>query len=469
MPRRLVAASSFAALGCADPTAANEWKRERPLAPEIVATVVAANPHNALSALVKVRARHGDSAWVHVAAHDAAAADAVMAPAARLTSDTATVLVLGLHPERRYVVRVGVGGPGGVVLGEPLSFTSGPLPPDLPRYGAGGDDPSPGYVVFAAGRYGVVIDNGGRVVWYREFPWNVGLSFMAQPNGRFVLRPQTPDPGDLEPWLEVHPSGAVTRTLGCVGALQPRPHDLIAAPDGGYWIMCDETRVMDLGALGGAANAVVTGTAVQHVGADGTLRFQWSPFDHFALTDLDPALRSEPTVNWTHGNAIDLDPQVNLLVSFRNLSEITSIDTRTGNVRWRLGGRANKFTLPVGSTSMFAGQHGVRARADGSLLVFDNGGDPSESRSEHYHLDHVLQRARTIGSYGSATRALTTIGGSVQDLPGGRTLVSFGTAGRVEEYDASGRLTWEVFGHAGYVFRAQRIASLYAPGIGTAR
>ena len=64
---------------------------------------------------------------------------------------------------------------------------------------------------------------------------------------------------------------------------------------------------------------------------------------------------------------------------------------------------------------------------------------------------------------------MTQIGGSVQELAGGRTLVSFGTAGRVEEFDRDGGVVWRIAGTPGYVFRAQRIASLYAPGVGTAR
>jgi hypothetical protein len=72
-------------------------------------------------------------------------------------------------------------------------------------------------------------------------------------------------------------------------------------------------------------------------------------------------------------------------------------------------------------------------------------------------------------SYSSVPGVVTLIGGSVQSLPEGRTLVSFGTAGRVEEYDSAGRVTWRIEGNPGYVFRAQRIRSLYAPGVGTTR
>ena len=81
----------------------------------------------------------------------------------------------------------------------------------------------------------------------------------------------------------------------------------------------------------------------------------------------------------------------------------------------------------------------------------------------------VGANGRRVHSYGSIPGVTTHIGGSVQPLAGGRTLVSFGTEGRVEEYDAQGRLTWSTQGNAGYVFRAQRIRSLYAPGVGTAR
>jgi hypothetical protein len=41
-------------------------------------------------------------------------------------------------------------------------------------------------------------------------------------------------------------------------------------------------------------------------------------------------------------------------------------------------------------------------------------------------------------------------------------LVSFGSGARVEEYDASGTVVWRIE-HPGYVFRAQRILSLYHP------
>ncbi len=448
---------------------ANEPGVSPPLPPAIDAAAAAANAHNALSAVVSVRVRHADSVIVRFHLGDAVTAGDSVTPAVTTVGDVVRISVLGLLPASRYVLRAVAYGPGGIVHGDALDLTTGPLPSDLPSYVASGPDPSPGYVVFAAGKYGVVIDNTGRVVWYRHFPDGPGLTFMAQPTARYVARPPTPEPADLEPWVELDPLGNITRTLTCARGLRPRLHDLMLEPDGSYRIMCDETRTMDLTAVGGLSDARVTGTVVQHVGAAGDLLFHWSPFDHFEITDLDPAERTGATVNWTHGNALDLDSDGNWLVSFRSLGEITKIDARTGAVIWRMGGLRNQFTFLDTPMPAFSRQHSARASAPGALVLLNNLGDPAESRAERYTVDGATRTARLAHSYGSIPGVVTQIGGGVQALASGRTLVSFGTAGRVEEYDAAGRVVWRIEGHAGYVFRAQRIRSLYAPGVGTAR
>jgi hypothetical protein len=103
----------------------------------------------------------------------------------------------------------------------------------------------------------------------------------------------------------------------------------------------------------------VTGTVVQHLDPAGGLLFEWSPFDHFDITDVDQETRSGAAVNWTHGNSLDMDADGNLLVSFRSLSEVTKIDARTGAVLWRMGGSRNQFTFPD-SGPPFLRQHRVR-------------------------------------------------------------------------------------------------------------
>jgi len=436
--------------------------------PVIAMTSVAGNPDNVLSAVVHTEVSGADSVAVRFRLAGAAAADSVT-PFSPATAGSMELPMLGLLPDAVYSIRVEAIGAGGSVRGKLVQLTTPPLPSDVPRFTTIGPDPSPGYVVFAAGLYGLVIDNTGRVVWYHRFATGLGLNFAAQPAGRYVARLVTPDPADIEPWIELGPLGTPTRTLACALGLQPRFHDLLVEADGDYWIMCDEARTLDLTAIGGMRSARVIGTAVQHIAANGALRMHWSPFDHFAITDVGPELRADTVVNWTHGNALDVDADGNLLVSFRNLNEITKIDVTTGQVIWRLGGRRNQFTFVDTPMPPFSQQHSVRSVGAGSLLLLDNVGNPSETGAERYVLDEQAMTARLARSYTSQPRVVTQIGGSTQPLPRGRTLVSFGTAGRVEEYDAEGRVVWRIEGNAGYVFRAQRIPSLYSPGVHAAR
>jgi hypothetical protein len=436
-----------------------------PEPPVLEAPAVGTRSENVLSAMVTGRVRFADSVAVRYGTIDGAL-DSVT-PAVAATDGQIALPVFGLLPDTAYELRLIVYGEGGTISSQPLHTSTGSLPADLPRFRAGGIAPSPGYVLFAAGIYGLVIDNTGRVVWYVRFEAGPSLNFQAQPNGRYIARPFTPDTSDLRPVLEFDPLGTLTRRLGCARGLGARFHDLLVQPDGSYWLMCDETRVMDLATVGGMAGAAVTGTVVQHLDPAGGLRFEWSPFDHFEITDVDQETRSGSAVNWTHGNALDLDAEGDLLVSFRSLSEITKIDTRTGAVLWRMGGRRNQFAFD-GSGVPFLRQHGVRL-VDGELVLLDNFGEAEGSRAERYMLDGAGRTARLTGTYLPTAATRASLGGTTQSLPGRHTLVAFGDGGVVQEYDGEGEVVWEIEGDAGYVFRAQRIRSLYHPGIGLAR
>ena len=435
--------------------------------PEIVASAITSRSENVLAASAIVGVRNADSVAVRFGL--AGSPLDVATPAVIPTDDAAVVPVLGLMPASGYDALVIAYGGGTSTMSDTLRFSTGTLPDDLPAYTAGGIDPSPGFVAFAAGRYGLVIDNTGRVVWYHRFPKSPGLNFQPQPTGRYVALPPPATAGDAPQWIELDPLGRVTRTLGCARGLTPRFHDLLGRTDGSYWIMCDETRTIDLSAFGGTADAQVTGTVVQHVGADGALLFEWSPFDHLHVADLPPEQLGAPGVNWTHGNAIDVDEDGDLYVSFRNLSEIVKIDGRSGSVLWRLGGSHSDLTLENAVAPAFARQHGLRLTDEGELLLLDNLGDPTGSRARRFVIDESVLKVRLMASYGSVPPVVALLGGTTQPLPGGRTLVAFGNGGRVEEYDASGRVVWRIEGEPGYIFRAQRISSLYAPGAGARR
>jgi hypothetical protein len=439
---------------------------EECLLPTIVSTSHDANPTNVLSRLVKVATHDADSVAIRFGVDDAMGD---VTPSFTPVADSIVAPVLGLLPETSYRSQIVAFNRCGITAGSVMSFTTGTLPSNLPSYRTSGSAPAPGYIAFAAGEYGIVIDNSGRVVWYRHFAGGVGLNFQPQPNGRYTVRPNAPA-GQQGRWLEIDPLGNITRTLTCAQEMQPRLHDMIALSDGSYWMLCDEVRIVDLSAQGRSTETRVTGTGVQWRRSTGEILFQWSPFDHLEidLGILDAIDLSGTSINWTHGNALDLDSAGNLLVSFRNLSEVTKINTITGAVMWRMGGMRNQFSFANVATPAFTRQHGVRFIGSGRLMLLDNLGE-SRSRTEHYDFDEAARTARMTGSYVSTGGVIAQIGGSTQALSAGHTLVSFGNGGGVEEYDATGNLVWKIDGNPGYVFRAQRITSLYKPGIGDRR
>ena len=391
-------------------------------------------------------------------------------PAFTSISESSALPVLGLYASTSYHAQLIAMNACGSTAGDVVSFSTGGLPSDIPSYRASGISPQSGYIVFAAGNYGIVIDNSGRIVWYHHFPNGPGLNFQAQPNGRYTARPPS-SAGQIAKWIELDPLGDTTRALTCGRNLQPRLHDMIARPDGSYWMICDEVRTIDLSAQGRSSQSRVTGAVVQKLSPSGDVLFEWNVFDHFEvdLSVLEPTEINGVSVNWTHGNALDLDGDGNLLVSFRNLNEIAKIDTQTGAVIWRLGGKQNQFTFENVLTPAFRHQHGIRAAGTSRVLLLDNLGESSGSRMELYEIDEVHRTARLIRSNASSAGLVAFIGGSTQSLSGGNTLVSFGNGGGVEEYNQAGSAVWRIDGSPGYIFRAQRIKSLYSPGFGDPR
>ncbi|CAN5378498.1 hypothetical protein BH23GEM2_BH23GEM2_17410 [soil metagenome] len=435
--------------------------------PQVVRSDVSPNANNVLSAIVTAEVLAADSIAVRFG--DPGATLDSVTPGGPPGTGASGLPVLGLYAAKDYALQVVAFNGCATAHGEILTFTTAALPSDLPSYVAGGPAPSSGYVVFAAGSYGLAIDNSGRVAWYHRFPNGPGLNFQAQANGRYVARPTPASGGQTPSWLELDPLGNVTRTFTCARGMVPRAHDVLVLTDGSHWVMCDEVRTFDLASVGGSPKASVLGTAVHHVTAGGDLLFEWSAFDNLTidLAELAASEVSASMLNWTHGNALDLDGDGNLLLSFRNLSTIVKIDTRTGAVVWHMGGSRNEFDFENTAMPPFSGQHGLRATGQHRLLLLDNVGEHDVSRAERYEYDEAARRVRLTDAYvSSRPGVIARLGGTTQDLPGGRTLVSFGNGASVEEYDAAGNVVWRIEGDPGYVFRAQRIRSLYSPGAG---
>lgn len=424
--------------------------------PTFYGGAAAANPVNTLSAIVTVEAARYDSAAVRF--WRSGEEPSRTAAYAFEGDSVLQVPVLGLHASSSYTLEtlLYAGGGGGPV--DTATFSTGALPAWIPSIGALGSDTTPGFLSLSLPDGPVIVDNAGRVVWYAHVPGGALNSFQAHANGRYTL-PETNDPVRFRVLDE---TGEEVGSIACQG-YKTRFHDLMILRDGDYWIMCDEVRTLDLSQDGGNSAASVSATVIQHISATGQLLFEWSAFDHFQITDLPLDERTGTSVNFTHGNGLELDEDGNILVSFRSLSEITKINSTTGQVMWRLGGLANQFTLEGDPKGTFERQHGIRRSGPGQIQLLDNGAFPP-SRLVRYLINPVTMTARFVTEFLDASDTFTPVGGATDYYPNGHALVSFGRAGRVVEIDEVGNRAWEVTGVDGlYVFRAERIADLYRP------
>jgi hypothetical protein len=170
----------------------------------------------------------------------------------------------------------------------------------------------------------------------------------------------------------------------------------------------------------------VTGLVIQELDPSKNVIFEWRSWDHFLFFDSISTL-TDQEIDLVHGNALVLSNDGNLLLSSRNLCEITKIDLQTGDVIWRLGGKANMFKFVNGQP--FAYQHDVRQLANGDITVFDNHAttqNPAPSRGLEYRVDEANKTVTQVWEFTHDPPVFGTYMGNVQRLPEGNTFLSWG-------------------------------------------
>ena len=126
-------------------------------------------------------------------------------------------------------------------------------------------------------------------------------------------------------------------------------HDFIALENGNYILFAydEQPYAMDTVVVGGDPNAIVEGLIIQELDSNHNLLLEWSSWDHFNITDNVTLDLTGPSIAFIHCNSIDIDFDGHLLISSRNLDEITKINRFTGDIIWRWGGAKNNFTITL--------------------------------------------------------------------------------------------------------------------------
>jgi arylsulfotransferase ASST len=238
----------------------------------------------------------------------------------------------------------------------------------------------------------------------------------------------------------------VARVAGGNG-LRADLHDFQIAPHDVAFITAFNPIRCDLTAVkGGAANGVITDTAIQEIDIKtGLVRWEWHSLDHVAASESEVEPEAGTPWDWFHLNSIDREPDGDLLISARSTWATYELERGTGKILWRLGGLKSSFKMGAGTET--AWQHDARMLPDGEITLFDDGSNPpihKQSRALRIALNLATHEARLAAVYTHKNPPLLAASqGNTQTLPDGSTLVGYGAVPAISEYATNGSLLFD--------------------------
>jgi hypothetical protein len=243
-------------------------------------------------------------------------------------------------------------------------------------------------------------------------------------------------------------------TVNAGNGLSADGHEFLITPQNTALILAYTTATADLRSIGGAANQTVINGVVQEIDiATGKVLFQWNSEDHVPFSQSEQPLPSSPSTpwDWFHINAVHLDTDGNLLIDARDTWTTYKVNRSTGNIIWRLGGKASSFALRTApgqtldsANEIFAWQHDPEALGGDRYTVFDNEstGTPllPASRAVTIQLDQRRRTATLVASDNQPEGLAAASQGNAQTTREGNLFVGWGSLPYFSEFSPSGRL-----------------------------
>lgn len=218
----------------------------------------------------------------------------------------------------------------------------------------------------------------------------------------------------------------------------------------------------NLSAIGGPSGGAVTDSGFQEIDLKtGLVRREWLSLDHIGLSDSYSSPVGSSTewpFDYFHINTVD-QAEGMTLISARNTWALYELNTTTGQIELRVGGKHDEVKQGAGTTTAY--QHDATLQTNGTITVFDNGAVPKvqpQSRALTLQVNPQAKTETLLSSYAHPSPALSSGSqGNVQTLEGGDTFVGWGAEPYFSEYSASGQLLYDSHWHGSYQsYRAYR-------------
>jgi len=373
--------------------------------------------------------------------------------------------LVGLAPSSEYTLRAVVDTDVGRFESGDVAFTTGDLPITLPGAGYDYEGTSEGqgnYLVTTVNSgdvAAVILDGEGEIVWwYTESEAYSPRALLSHDRSSVIVLLGSDilaaAASDLMRLVRVNLDGTVEESL----EVPNMHHDFVELPDGTLAYIAWDSRMVE------GIEVPVLGDRIVEMAPDGTeIGEVWSAWDHLEFDPEKWVNLIEPSpgkLEWTHANAIDYYPELDAYgLSLYHLGVVLLIDRTSGETVWQIGRSDSDFTL---SSSVDFGEVGPQHQFDlegDSLLVFNNGHqDDYETHVVEYQLAFDTATAHTERTFSTSPPLYCPLWGDASHLPDGNWLVTWSTAGLIEEVSPEGDVVsryslplGQFFGYTTYV------------------
>jgi arylsulfate sulfotransferase len=415
---------------------------------------------------------------------------------------TMNFYIAGLRGKTSYVARHVLDTGTQSLAGVPIRFTTGAVPPGfytstvlLPEQA-----PTTQHVLLGSA-FGAPVahDLNGNVIWYG--PSDISYITRPEAGGAFwgVVEKNNVDPSqeavrefDLAgTTLRETNAARVNEQLKVLGrrSITSFHHEARSLPGGEMLVLGDVEQILTN--VQGPGPVDVIGDMIIVLDQNLNVVWTWDTFDHLDVTRkavlgetclgsgaCEPYLLAADANDWTHGNAVQLLTDGNLLYSSRHQDWVIKIayanGTGDGHVIWKLGKDGDFQINSSDPYPWFSHQHDPNfVPSDPSkLLVFDDGNTRittlggGHSRGQVLSIDEQAMTATPVvnadlGTYSVAVGSAQQLSNGNYHFDAGYVPVSGGAVAYSFEVDGSGKIVYNANANAP-LYRTFRLSSVYS-------
>ena len=314
----------------------------------------------------------------------------------------------------------------------------------------------------------MILDEAGNVVWFDPLPANLAATDLQvqQYGSQPVLtwwQGYIPPQGFGEGEDVIESSSYVQ--LGRVHAgngYKADLHDFHLTPQYTALVTAFAPIDCNLSAVGGPSGGAVTDSIFQEIDLrTGLVRREWHSLDHVGLGDSYSSAVDTSTqwpFDYFHLNSIDQLADGRTLISARNTWALYELNTQTGQVLTRIGGKHSSVKLESGAATAF--QHDATLLQNGTISIFDNGAVPKVHPQSRGVLVAINPQAKTdtlVAQYQHPAALSSGSQGNVQLLENGDVFVGWGSEPYFSEFSSGGQLLFDAHMRGSYQsYRAYR-------------